>query len=627
MSRTGDFIRHCIEDMGYSEDDIHTASDLDPEPRLHGPCRILVYEADIGPESVAAAAENLGREVGADYLVLSARRSLHIFDLDGDKPVEVGDVESLREGPTKREAADAKHMKEVMQRLVRKYNGRWDEDDLFSNLYSMAALACQMDRDGGWAEAEKLRGLLAGGTTGPGAERASADARRLLSEASKKAGERCPGLVVSAGWADSPEGALGDLLLFSGVRFSSPSRCPAEVCRHLARKETRAFISRHLARLLMGFAREGGEVVSVDAPALIAEGARRGLGQTYCTDGPEDLARLTLFLCGARGELELGCWGIDGMYGSVVAVPPYGEKCGYTPGDGDPVFRSGTVDLQFLVLKKALSSILPGGVVAALVSGAVLFREHEALESMVGSRRVAAIVELDKPFGQGTSVNGYLVVIRDGETGPAMVSRGPVSPAEYLDLAADLESFMEGGAGVEGLRLDYRALERERFSRKSWLPDSILGSEAEDETDGVRLGDVCEIITGVNEPSDRQLGPEAYGGMSYLKVSAIVDGGLDLASCPKVPAEYARTTSRPGDVVVSVSGKVGKVAIVRDEVLVPCAQVFILRCIEGRCTPEGLIGALRTEKASERMRAAASGARIPHISKAALAGVRLPRGG
>src|SRR5436190_8716006 len=73
--------------------------------------------------------------------------------------------------------------------------------------------------------------------------------------------------------------------------------------------------------------------------------------------------------------------------------------------------------------------------------------------------------------------------------------------------------------------------------------------------------DGAPILYGILQP-----GPDTAGGVPYVRPTEIVSDVIDVASIrrttPEIAAKYKRSLLRSGDIILSIVGTIGKVAIV-----------------------------------------------------------------
>ena len=629
MHSITEFKQHCIVDKGYPEKVIVVTSDKGSETELSASCKILVYETTIDPGMIVKLVSSLKYSVNCDYLVVKAPTFMNIFDMRGNEFTEIEEIPDFVMAPEMEEVAMAKQFKSILESIAHRFRGSYSYDMMAPVMDSLIAMAYQISKDGKW---DKIAEFIMeyNNAMDAGEQYNDVHLTDFFKEIEYEIHQVRPKLKIDTTVIDGSEEFLFALYKLKNINFGMPNRCIAEVYRSFGQAEN-WMISQKLASLMMELAVQGGNIISADISAFLLESLRRDIEQNFSSMYINNRIELIQFLCGMDINVDTRSEFMKELYGSIILAMPFGIRYYEIPKSDKSLFGPKKVDLQFRILEGALNHLEKNGIVVALVSGAVLFQEHQLLEEMIGDRNVVAIIELDRPL-KGSAIPAYLLIIRNGGNVPALISTEPVSVESYLDLAKDLKMHLKIQGGIEECvaskyRGSYNVLERQKFSKDSWLPTKIEAIDwKEDANCGVvELSEIAEVISGVTVPSSRYIGHEYFGGIPFLRISNMVGNEINLESCTKVPAEYAKVISKPGDIVFSTNGTIGKMALVKEgEVFVPSSQIVIIRCDRERCNPRALMELLQSKYLKDQIDYASNGATIRSIPKKAIQNLLIP---
>lgn len=145
-----------------------------------------------------------------------------------------------------------------------------------------------------------------------------------------------------------------------------------------------------------------------------------------------------------------------------------------------------------------------------------------------------------------------------------------------------------------------------------------------------RLGDIADITAGVrlSNYTDRLITRVEADSVPFVQVRHLRDGTLDQPYWLRAKSAERLATKRalPGDILVSASGTIGKVALVSEEYadgVLFDTSVRRLRFTEKNISPQAVFEFLRSELGQQQFRRLTSGTVIAHLAIAHLAQVRI----
>ncbi|MEO5332956.1 MAG: N-6 DNA methylase [Magnetococcus sp. YQC-5] len=333
----------------------------------------------------------------------------------------------------------------------------------------------------------------------------------------------------------------------------------------------------------------------------------------------------------------------------VVANPPWGGRIGHGAVIGQ--FPVQTNDSSGLFVQHALSQLRVGGQAILILPQGILFRggqERRLRQMLVESHTVEAIISL--PNGAFLPQTGILTSI-------LMVRRGGATQKIRM---VDASGFVhKKGSGNQTSTFDVeripelvKAVQTPHSSQDGWdvtiqeleavewdftprrRDQSALANIFESLGDEVRifpLGDCCAVLSGRQIPSaDLVDEPPAKQPIPYIRIKDLQRGQVSRASSwlsPKATAHLEPGWKlRPGDVLLSKSGTIGKAGIVRNVAVgaIPAGGFFVLRPNTDQLDSNFLLAYLNSNECRAWMNDRARGATIQHLSKNILAELPVP---
>ena len=305
--------------------------------------------------------------------------------------------------------------------------------------------------------------------------------------------------------------------------------------------------------------------------------------------------------------------GIDGdMYKNILIFPPWGLRV----QSKDSVANN--VSSEVSIFEQALDHLEEGGNLVALLPPGFLFNKQfsEVRSRVLNDGSLRSIIKVARPF-KDSSIEGYLVVISKGiePSGSIVYVEDPPSIPDGMDLSA----YINSQANVDDLFDGIRMLDSRNIDKDDGF---TIHLEPFKEFKGIPLEECADVIHGVQVRSSDYYPEGNIAGVPYLRVSDLVDGGIDMKGSRRVPSKFAKVVTSPGDLLLSVHGVIGKCAIVKDGAAIPSSQVVILRP-KAFVSSETLLRAISSRDAQEQLLRLSAGSTLRYISMSNLKGIRL----
>jgi len=368
----------------------------------------------------------------------------------------------------------------------------------------------------------------------------------------------------------------------------------------------------------------------------------------------EDLAQLVYWLALA-GDLPLTARTFhpilesreekDEVYDAAIAVPPLG--CRYAPGSIPSVWpKDHSADaLHFLLLLRRAR-----GPVAFLAADGFLFRNSQAerffKERLVNEYDLSAVISLPRGTFPRTAVNVSLLyraplepkragpvflldARRDGDVRQRFSEQSPVEIAEIVrDHRLSERSCLLDKATL--LKNEFNLLvERYVLAPETRNVHVVLGR-----TQTALLNDLVEIF----RPQALPVSPDA--SVAFREVAASdIDSATGTVRLPakrmtltrEVAAKARRAVLEPGDLILSIKGRIGVVGLVEnqssgDEPWVPGQSFAVLRPRRSSAISESrvLYRYLSSELGQQALKGLAGGATVPFVQIADVRRLEVP---
>jgi len=331
----------------------------------------------------------------------------------------------------------------------------------------------------------------------------------------------------------------------------------------------------------------------------------------------------------------------------VVANPPWGDRVRDEILSHYPVR---TNDTSGLFIQHALMNLRPGGRAVVVVPEGLLFRggaEQRLRVMLTKDHCLEAVLGLPEGLFQPYTLirSCILVVRRGGETKqvrmvdasayfePAKGRRAPsIQPTAIEDLVAEVRGTEETANGwnvaVESLAaIEWDLTPRRRISSSLMATLAALGKEIR----VVPLSECCSIMPGLSIRSEQHIErmPEK-DPVPFVRIRDIQRGEASKAMSWLTP-EVAKTVEpgwklKAGDVLLSRSGTIGKVGIVRNGAVggISANGLYVLRPNLDVLDPHFLIAYLESSQCRAWLDDRARGTTVRHLSKSVIESLPVP---
>ncbi len=348
------------------------------------------------------------------------------------------------------------------------------------------------------------------------------------------------------------------------------------------------------------------------------------------------LCRINLLLMGADYRivevdnfLQLGPAGVP-HYDIVAIDPPLGRSEFADAMLADYHVSGGRrrVDSYALFIEGGLRSLKEGGrMIVAVPHGMLSMPPASQLRRyLANDTRIMGIIGLPKgaylPYS-GIDMAVLVLERRQGGDGNVFIAQLPSLDAAAMNkLVSNFQAFRTGQRDLgEGILL----IEQSKLGDR-WDPRFYLTAAPKPPENAVRLGSVVKVAKGIKVPSTEYFEEGSKGGIPYIRISDMVGGGIDFSMSRRVAGGRGTITVGQGDVLLSASGTIGKVALVysESEVGIPSAQVYVLRADRDHILPEYLAMVLMSSTVQEYLDVLKTGQYISYLAIRDLREVALP---
>lgn len=372
---------------------------------------------------------------------------------------------------------------------------------------------------------------------------------------------------------------------------------------------------------------------SGDGPLLVASGDPK-----LDTLDASDAVRIDLSLgveeLSAQVERLVG----GGPYAGVLIVPPFSVQ---VPAESTRQPKGWAVQRWFVedyLIAHAWSRLRPDGRIAAIVSPSLLAanQRKDTRSAMVahGLRFVAKLPN-EALWESIHLVDTHLALFERASS--------PAKPLAMIDMSAaselpPVDAFVAWLQGSQYPEVDAQAV----FISQEDLGDDVrldpgyydpacLELRAPEGFDERLLDDIVELNGGIRiDTASRLTEPPAAGGTPFVQVRHLhSDGTLDERPywlTANIAAPHQAKRAMPGDILVSVSGTIGKVVLVgpehRDGVLFD-TSIRRLRVTEKSIAAEDIAAFLRSDVGQLQFRRFTAGAAIPYLTNSQFVQIRV----
>ena len=165
-------------------------------------------------------------------------------------------------------------------------------------------------------------------------------------------------------------------------------------------------------------------------------------------------------------------------------------------------------------------------------------------------------------------------------------------------------------------RLDVKYYDPEYFKLWAMLGEHVLK----------RLGDLAEIVKGISIPASKYRDE----GLPYIRISNFARGGLDLSEAVRISGKglknIARAQLQGGEILISITGTIGKVAIVPEYAkgAIASSDIAIIKPRVSTISTFYLYHILASDLVEEQIKRVTMGQVIPRINLADLRSILIP---
>jgi type I restriction enzyme M protein len=339
------------------------------------------------------------------------------------------------------------------------------------------------------------------------------------------------------------------------------------------------------------------------------------------------------------------------QFDCILANPPFGSRVNETYANEG--FYARSAKSENLFLQHVMASLKPGGRAAVLLPEGVLFgsgADEHVRRRLLEEFCVEGVISLPSGgLGLYTGIKTSIVVFRRAEPTDAVwfqtadlnLKSGKV---EGSDLAEEINKqvkiFREQKPGAHGWFTPMEVL-----AERGW---ALVAERSEDEiielieklqqTDTEiqieKLGDLADIFPGINFSTNNMT--EDLSKLTYqpptplVRVSDLKNGRLMPPKRYLTEAGLNKAQDRhrlkSGDILLSVTGTIGKAAIVYSEEsgAIPAQNLLAIRPKKTKVNPNYLLRLLQSVPYQKRFKASSRGSTIQHLSVHALRSLLIP---
>ncbi len=290
-----------------------------------------------------------------------------------------------------------------------------------------------------------------------------------------------------------------------------------------------------------------------------------------------------------------------------------------------------------LIIERCHSLLAPSGRLAILVPEGLLFRssERKVREYIREKYELKAIISFPsgilRPY---TGVKASLLVLEKPKGAPKEeypVFIATLSEMESLPIESRFEKVLSGfrrfEKGRKKLFPGIRVVNMSEIEVDNWSVEQMNLKLAVVETEGTPLSEICDIFSGVSV-SSRHYIDDSLKGVPYIRVGDLADATVMSEGFKHIPDDKAPSRKKllPGDVLFSIKGTIGKLAVTpsNHQGSIPGSQIVVLRPKSKKTRPEYLVQVLSSSKMRKLLERLTTGAYIPHLKISLLRQLNVP---
>lgn len=596
MQKITQFITDMVKAQGYEAADVLVSGEA--KNKDGGSISLITVDSIRYPIDKMFIRDHLIHD-GNTYGILTDGSSVHIFSVTGDEVQELSGLPQKGPSVIDEESLMVERTSQFsdLRNLISMHlYDREGAEDLFR---SMVLIAYAADREKVWFDLEdKVSG---------------ADVWDMCVQ---KASEQFPYFSKILGSMEGKENfdTFGSALLkFKRFNISKPS--PSLSKSFVDSRSFRTYephINSVVNNSVIDNSRGDLAILSVDAASALADLAFRNRDGDVYGNLDSDYS-IALVLSGKDWVDPARIWNMDGMYDTIVVIPPFGARNMF-PTTSISVTESS----ECSVLRAALPHLKDGGRLIAIVPAGFLFSKSCAkLRNELAIRyHVSGLFKIEGLLRPQASIDTCLLVIDDDAGRDCIVSRQPLTVADLPNLKGVFESIRPDP--------DLFAIVSNKFFDDSWMPNQLISKQypAPGYESAKKLSEVCEIFSGCRVMSSEYFPDGSFAGIPYLRISDISDDKVILDKAVRIPSDRGKVFSQAGDIAFSINGVIGKMGVAGDRVFVPAAQVVLLRPKEGFDT-QTILQSLKSKFFRDQLDTIVKGSVIKSVSVRELSSLRV----
>jgi Type I restriction modification DNA specificity domain/N-6 DNA Methylase len=310
---------------------------------------------------------------------------------------------------------------------------------------------------------------------------------------------------------------------------------------------------------------------------------------------------------------------VQGPFDAIICAPIFGLTLDKTSGGTGETHEEYWLKWSIAHLKETgrLAIIVPAGMLSN-------YSQSQIRSYLVDEVGLRAVIELPSGWAHGTATQACILLItHDRPPTTAMFRFDDVGAIPWDELPSQVispEPTLPGGTAGKAYAVQRSALSNLRLDPRYYDPVYTDVEVPEpSEYAAVKLSDIVEIRSGERFTKEAVVAE----GIPFVQVANVTtDGRLDLRNVRSIKETEARTSraySIPGDVLITIAGTVGKVALVGDGLpsVGVCIDTSLRRLTlrdDVQVLPEYLALYLRSDLAQRQIERALSGSVIAVLS-------------
>ena len=321
----------------------------------------------------------------------------------------------------------------------------------------------------------------------------------------------------------------------------------------------------------------------------------------------------------------------------ICTVPPFGLQVrDNILSEFEVSHGMSTFDYSGLLVEKCHSLLKPKGRLGIVVTEGFMFRPSElsVRQYILDNYKIRAVISIPlSEFDYFTSIRTNFIILEkivDKTTSNYSLFIADLDEIQESDVELKLEKILEAYRLFENGREikapGIQVMDISHFAPMNWSVKNLLFERAMAQIKGVSLEEVCHIITGQPISSRDYIDDES--GIPYIRIGDLSQGGVDPSEIKRISPTKAKSKKKlkPGDVLLSIKGTIGKIAIVQDSLkgAIASSQVVVLRPKLDGITSDYLYHTLSSLKLQKIFKQLSTSFTIPGLSISVLKNIKIP---